>query len=815
MNFFKKYTFVKIVLLLLFFSSIILGTYLSGVYEKIKDNYKIDAQKHNELQYNIIKKNLLNTKKNIDFIANSYEYLLSNTKYKYDEKIELFTQNLKKMLEAREVYSQVRLLDTTGLEVLRVDYKDSKSIVIEKASLQNKSTRYYFKESLSLKANEIYLSRFDLNIENKKIEIPYNPTLRLSTPVTNKEGQIVGYILINYLGNEILRELKSSSQEIKTLLLNTDSYYMIGFNEADEWAFMLNKDVSFKNSYEKVWNKFKTINSHYSVTLNHDDIHFSFHKINPVEIVSPNRQTKSRRNWTIISYVKDEKIQARFNTFIDSIKYLIIVYSVIILIFAYFISLYMRKLNEGNLRIEIADEVFKNTMEGILVLDSHANIIQTNNAFKNISGYSEKDILGKNPRILHGKYGESKDFYKNMWDSIKNDDFWNGELTNQNKDGNKYISKLSIGVVKREEKVVYYIGVFSDITKQRQDKVKLEKTAIALENSLNELKSTQNKLIESEKLTALGQLIAGVSHEINSPLGAIKSSSDNVLQSINCVIEQVPKLNSLLNDEEKELFEKLKSVLPLEISVLSIKEQRVLKKKIIEQLDDMGIENSRYFADKFSQFNIDDISAYKSLILHKDAKFIIDTLFEEYLTISNIHNIKRSVNRASKTIYALKKFAHFDHDREGSVDKIEDSINDILILFSHNLKQGIEVVKNYTYLEPIFCYADELSQVWMNLISNAIHAMDNSGRLEISIFEKDDYQVVSIKDDGCGITKEIQEKIFDPFFTTKKSGEGSGLGLDIVKKIVKAHNGKIELQSDENGTIFTIYISKNIKGEHK
>ena len=188
----------------------------------------------------------------------------------------------------------------------------------------------------------------------------------------------------------------------------------------------------------------------------------------------------------------------------------------------------------------------------------------------------------------------------------------------------------------------------------------------------------------------------------------------------------------------------------------------------------MQIENNRYFADKFSQFNVEDITPYKNRLVHKDAMFIIDTLFEEYLAISNIHNIRHSVNRASKTIYALKKFAHFDHDREGIVEKVEDSINNILILFSHNLKQGIEVVRNYSSLESIFCYPDELSQVWMNLISNAIHAMNNSGKLEISTYENSDYQIVSIKDNGNGISKDIQDKIFEPSFTTKKSGEESG-----------------------------------------
>ncbi|WP_419765407.1 MAG: ATP-binding protein [Arcobacter sp.] len=796
------------------FSSIILSTYLYGTYENIQENFKTESQKHNELQYSIIKRNLLNTKKDLLYIANMYEYFFNNA-YEDELKVELFTQDLLRLIKSRASYSQVRLLNKQGQEVVRIDYKDSDAIITPKSNLQDKSSRYYFKESLSLKSGEIYLSKFDLNVENGKIEEPYNPTLRLSTPVTNENGEIVGYILINYLGNEILNELKLASKNMNILFLNTNSYYMIGFKSSDEWAFMFNKNINFKNSYPDLWNQFQTSNIEYASTLKHEGIHFSFHSINPVEIVSPNRQTKSRRHWTIISYVKQEKILYKFYTFIDSIKVLVISFGVIILLFAFLLSLYIRKINEGNIRIEIANEVFKNTIEGILVLDSEANIIQVNKAFTTISGYSEEEILGKNPRLLHGIYGESQEFCKDLWKSAIQKGFWSGEITNQKKDGQKYISKLSIGVVKRDEKILYYIGVFSDITEQKENSEKLKNSALALENSLNELKSTQNRLIESEKLTALGQLIAGVSHEINSPLGAIKSSSDNILHSLSNVIVKVPKLDSLLNEDEKTLVKELKAILPHEISTLSIKEQRVLKKKLTEQLKEMEIEDSRYFADKFSQFNVNDITPYISLIKHKDAQYIIDAVFDEYLSISNIYNIKHAVNRASKTIYALKKFAHFDHERDAIKETIEGSINDILILFNHNIKQGIEVVKDYAQLNPIYCYPDELSQVWMNLISNAIHAMKTSGKLEISTFENKDFQIVSIKDNGSGIKDEIKEKIFKPFFTTKKAGEGSGLGLDIVKKIIEAHEGKIEVQSDENGTTFTIYISKNIKGKNQ
>jgi len=813
LNFLKNYAFIKITLLTTIFSSLILGTYLYGVFTKIENTSITNIKKHNELQYKIIEKNLINTKKDILYVASVYKYFMDNQNYTYNEKVEFFTQDIKRLAQSRKVYSQIRYIDKQGQEKVRIDYKNEDAVVTKQEQLQDKSNRYYFKEAQSLKNSEIYLSQFDLNMENGQIEMPYNPTLRLITPVTNIDNKISGYILINYLGDEILKELKKSSKEKNTLLLNKESFYLLGDKASDEWAFMFNKSINFNNDYPKSWKVFKNSKVSENIVLEEKEKLFSFHYIDPIEILSPNRHSKSRRNWTLVSYMDKETVLLKFYELIDSIKYLIITFTLLILTFAYIISLYIKRLNEKTLRIEIADKVFKNTREGILVLNNHGNIIQTNRGFETISGYNENETLGKNPRMLHGEYGESREFYKALWKSVLTKNNWNGELTNQHKNGQKYISKLDISVVKKDNKILYYIGVFSDSTKQNQDKKKLENTALALEKSLDELKNAQNKLVESEKLSALGQLIAGISHEINSPLGAIKLSSDNILQSLNNLVENIPKVDSLLNEEDKKLFNKLKSNLPLEISTLSIKDERILRKKLIEQLNNMEIENSRYFADKFSQFNINDITPYKNLIVHKDVNFIIDTLFDEFLTMSNIHNIIRSVSRASKTIYALKKFAHFDHDREAVTEEIETSIDDILILLKHNLKQGVEVTKNYSKLGAIYCYPDELAQVWMNLISNAIHAMNNQGKLEITTFEDENYQIVSIQDNGCGIKKDLQDKIFDPFFTTKKSGEGSGLGLDIVKKVVEAHKGKIEFQSDENGTIFTIYLSKNLEGK--
>jgi signal transduction histidine kinase len=123
----------------------------------------------------------------------------------------------------------------------------------------------------------------------------------------------------------------------------------------------------------------------------------------------------------------------------------------------------------------------------------------------------------------------------------------------------------------------------------------------------------------------------------------------------------------------------------------------------------------------------------------------------------------------------------------------------------------VEVIRHYAELPPVLCYPDELNQVWTNLIHNALQAMNYQGTLTIDVTTTIDQQAkISITDSGSGIPEEIQSKIFEPFFTTKPPGEGSGLGLDIVKKIIEKHHGQIEVKSIPGQTIFTIYLPINL-----
>jgi signal transduction histidine kinase len=135
-----------------------------------------------------------------------------------------------------------------------------------------------------------------------------------------------------------------------------------------------------------------------------------------------------------------------------------------------------------------------------------------------------------------------------------------------------------------------------------------------------------------------------------------------------------------------------------------------------------------------------------------------------------------------------------------------------LAIYQNQLKRGVEQIKDYQPVPNIPCYPDELMQVWSNLISNAIQAVNYRGTLTIAVSQKDDCIVVEIGDTGSGIPIEIQEKIFEPFFTTKPLGEGSGLGLSIVRQIVERHRGKIDFCSQPGHTEFSVWLPANDKG---
>lgn len=326
--------------------------------------------------------------------------------------------------------------------------------------------------------------------------------------------------------------------------------------------------------------------------------------------------------------------------------------------------------------------------------------------------------------------------------------------------------------------------------------------------SLDELKNTQAQLIESEKLAALSQLIAGIAHEVNTPLGAVRASAENASSAFKSIVQDFPELADELNDESTELFFKL-----LELSKesrkreKSSKEEREIKKHIIEELKKSNIDRPLEVADL-----IIDIGIYEDIIpllipFKNQIVPILNRVYQFNSLYKNNKNILSAVEQAGKIIYSLKTYAHDENEEELTNTNIIECIENTLLLYQRQLYRTIQVIKNYKDDSDVLCRVNDINQVWINLIYNSIQSIgEKNGIIEITVYKHNSSIVVEISDNGPGIPLEIQDRIFTPFFSTKPQGEGSGLGLSISKRIVEALSGKISFNSTPEKTTFTVEL---------
>lgn len=328
-----------------------------------------------------------------------------------------------------------------------------------------------------------------------------------------------------------------------------------------------------------------------------------------------------------------------------------------------------------------------------------------------------------------------------------------------------------------------------------------------LADALEELKNTQHHLIESGKLAALGQLIAGIAHEINTPLGAVRASSQNASEAIKTILQTIPSLVKLLTKDNMEIFLYLIRLSTEEKHApVTSKEERQIKKNMVTSFEEKKFANAYELVDILIDMGIYQDLSEKLKPIETEALGLVSFAYNLAAILKNNQNIQLAVERASKIIFALKAYIHQDSTENLEPSNITESIESVLTLYHHQLKHNVEVVKQYQEIPLVPCRLNEINQVWTNLIHNALQAMNQKGTLEVDIYPQDDWVIVQIIDSGKGIPEDVKAKIFTPFFTTKARGEGSGLGLSISKKIIDAHGGTISFESVPGRTVFSIKL---------
>lgn len=282
----------------------------------------------------------------------------------------------------------------------------------------------------------------------------------------------------------------------------------------------------------------------------------------------------------------------------------------------------------------------------------------------------------------------------------------------------------------------------------RQANLNLESTNDALHATVTDLKATQEQLVQAEKMASLGQLTAGVAHEINNPINFVTANIQPLKDDLADILKIIDRYD------------------------------RVIREK--------GMEGEFAEVEKFkTEAQID-------------------------ITMREVHDLLKGIEdgamRTSEIVKGLRNFSRLDQNVYLKAN-LNESLESTLTLLHSSYKNRIEIIKELGEIEEVECFPGKINQVFMNVLSNAIQAIPDRGTIFIKTRQVDDMVKISVKDSGAGMSEAVRKKIFDPFFTTKDVGKGTGLGLSISFGIVQKHNGEIEVFSTQGeGTEFVISL---------
>ena len=487
-----------------------------------------------------------------------------------------------------------------------------------------------------------------------------------------------------------------------------------------------------------------------------------------------------------------------------------------------------RKNSESELRR--LSQAVKNSFNCIIMTDLNQNIIWVNDSVLKLTGYSREEIIGNKPKMFQFEETDAETKFK-IRENLKAQKSFKTEIHNIGKTGNKYWLELYIQPVFNEKGVAEgYMAIEIDIT-DRKEKEELirqyiseieakqkEITAINdslelkvaektrdLELSIEQIQKSQEEIVKKEKMATLGVLIAGIAHEVNTPLGAIKASADNLDYLF--TKEFTEAINAISLDELKlalAFYANLKN-----INTPSTIVQRQHAKNIQASISEYNqeIENPSSLAKELAAIGFEQLNdEVKLLLQNKHYAEVIKTI----KLLLNIQRSLKTINegaiKSSKIIKALNVYSHGTDQLQQTKFNLKDNIDNIIMLLWNKIKYHATVKNNIPETIFVTGFEDQLSQVWTNIMNNALQASNNKCNIAIDYEQENGRHMISISNDGPKIPEEIISKIFDEFFTTKKRGEGTGLGLNIVKSIVEKHSGKIVCISNESNTTFTIEL---------
>ncbi len=376
-------------------------------------------------------------------------------------------------------YDQVRLLSANGMEVIRINQQNGQPVVVPAEQLQTKHHRPYFYKSTELHSQSVYISEFDLNIEHNQIEVPWKPTIRIATRVDDPQGNLAGVLVLNYLGNSIIKliEAHNAINSGSIMLLNSQGQWLYGKQHDKDLGFHFDDEHRFYHDYPDEW---QIINHQHDGKKHINGGYLVYNTIHMPREDWNNPFTDSiRRNWKLISRLPADMITAnsteRLQTLLWISPLIIILFGLIAWLWAkasFQYAVRLQRINELSRVVEQSDEL-------VYITDHKGTILYVNPAFERTTGFSYEEAVGNTPRLI--KSGEHDDeFYKKLWKNILSGHKYEDVFINKKKDGSYfYEEKLITPIHDKNGNIIEFVSTGRDISELENIK--------KLRNSLHQL----------------------------------------------------------------------------------------------------------------------------------------------------------------------------------------------------------------------------------------------------------------------------------------------------------------------------------------
>jgi PAS domain S-box-containing protein len=735
---------------------------------------------------------------------------------------------LKQFSRHQDIYDQIRFLDDRGREVVRINYNGGQPLEVASEELQNKSERYYYAQSRALDPGQIYISSFDLNIEQGRIEQPPKPTLRFGTPVLYDHEHRKGVLLLNYLGSRLIHDFQQAAANIAdhVMLLNEEGYWLSSPDPTDEWGFMYGDTQTFGLRFPEAWQRlregdqgqFETVNGLFSFTTVYPALSAASRLSKAAD--GPMRLGQPSGRWKVVSFVPTGELTygPRFLRHTPLYGFMFALLAIGSLFLAQ--ALVRHRQAEAQVAFE---QRFRQTLENVdllaLGVDADGAIAFCNDALLELTGWERQEIIHRDwfdcfvPESLRGGYRSAFNTLISGQRRMARHEEWI-----MTRDGTQRLVSWNNALMTNARRAVTgltYIG--DDITESRQAEEQLRKLSRAVEQSPSiVLIVDTGGHIEyvNPKFTQLtGYTLKEVRGQNPRMLKSGETSSSEYAELWR-TISSGGEWRGIFHNRKKngELYWESASISGIRDAdsvithYLAVKEDITERKRLEQEVEDSNREIARNQA-------LAAMGRMASMIAH-DLRNPLSSIKMGLQILGKRSSPDWLEQESELKSIALEQVAYMEEILEDllsysrpealtpewiSVEKLLDKA----VLLAQRQIETHDVTVKTSYppgLPTVNGDARKLRQVFSNLIINAVQAtegiQDRASKVRVSIdldlAEDGPCVRISICDNGRGIDAHQSDKLFEPFYTTR--ARGTGLGLAIVRRILDQHHGLVTLE---------------------